>query len=109
MPIYIHLKDRKPFAFAGLWEEWNSSDGSQILSATIITTEPNDLVKTIHNRMPVILPESAYDQWLFPGEVDSHSLQPLLRPYDSNQMASYPVSRLVNNPRNDQPDCVLPQ
>lgn len=107
-PIYIHLKKGKPFAFAGLWEEWNSSDGSQILSATIITTEPNDLITPIHNRMPVILPESKYGQWLQPGEADIQAIRTLLRPYDANQMETYPVSRLVNNPKNDNVNCINP-
>lgn len=108
IPTYIHLKDRKPFAFAGLWEEWNSSDGSQILSATIITTKPNELVKHIHNRMPVILPESVFEQWLAPGEADSQDLSTLLRPFDASQMVTYPVSRMVNNPQNDNPACIQP-
>jgi putative SOS response-associated peptidase YedK len=108
LPTYIHLKDGKPFAFAGLWEEWNSSDGSQILSATIITTEPNEKIKSIHNRMPVILPASTYESWLQPGEADIIELSNLLRPYDASQMEKYPVSRMVNNPRNDQPACILP-
>ncbi|MCJ7700742.1 MAG: SOS response-associated peptidase, partial [Anaerolineales bacterium] len=69
IPTYIRLKDGKPFAFAGLWENWHSPDGSQILSTTIITTQPNDLVKPIHNRMPVILPEDSYQAWLTPDEI----------------------------------------
>jgi putative SOS response-associated peptidase YedK len=109
IPTYIQLKDGKPFAFAGLWEDWHSPDGSQILSTTIITTQPNELVKPIHNRMPVILPESAYEAWLTPGEVDTRTLIPLLIPFDADHMDAYPVSRLVNNPRNDSPDCILPQ
>jgi putative SOS response-associated peptidase YedK len=108
IPIYIRMKDGKPFAFAGLWENWNSPDGSQILSGTIITTEPNALVAPIHNRMPVILPESAYEQWLKPGEVDPHELSPLLRPFETEKMEAFPVSRLVNNPKNDTADCILP-
>ena len=107
-PIYIHLKGGKPFAFAGLWEEWNSIDGSQILSATIITTEPNDLIKPIHNRMPVILPESEYTQWLQPGEVDIQKYNDLLRPYEADQMETYPVSRVVNNPKNNSFSCIQP-
>jgi len=107
-PIYIHMKDGKPFAFAGLWEEWNSPDGSQILSATIITTSPNKLVAPIHNRMPVILPESAYPQWLTPGEVDVQKLNPLLSPFDANQMAAYPVSKMVNSPQNESPNNIKP-
>jgi putative SOS response-associated peptidase YedK len=108
IPTYIHMKDGKPFAFAGLWEDWHSSDGSQILSATIITTSPNSLVAPIHNRMPVILPESTYQQWLTPGEADTQKLGTLLQPYDSHPMETYPISRLVNNPRNDSPDCIKP-
>ena len=108
MPIYIHLNDRKPFAFAGLWEEWNNPDGSQILSTTIITTSPNSLLNPIHNRMPVILPESAYEKWLTPGEINPSELNRLLQPFESDLMDTYPVSRLVNNPRNDQPACIQP-
>ncbi len=108
IPTYIHMKPGKPFAFAGLWEEWNSPDGSQILSATIITTEPNELIKPIHNRMPVILSESAYEQWIAPGESDTHKLSSLLRPFDAELMEAYPVSRMVNNPRNDSPNCIKP-
>ncbi len=108
IPTYIQLKTGQPFAFAGLWENWHSSDGSEILSTTIITTEPNPLMKPIHNRMPVILPKAAYEAWLSPGEADPHTLNPLLRPYDSTLMTAYPVSRLVNNPQNDSPACVAP-
>jgi putative SOS response-associated peptidase YedK len=107
-PIYIHLKGHQPFAFAGLWEEWNSTDGSQILSATIITTEPNELISPIHNRMPVILPKSDYMRWLKPGEVDVREMSALLRPYDAEKMETYPVSRAVNNPINDSSKCILP-
>ena len=109
IPTYIRMKDGKAFAFAGLWENWHSPDGSQILSTTIITTQPNELLKPIHNRMPVILPEEAYDAWLTPGEADPQTLTPLLGPFDANLMEAYPVSRLVNNPRNDTPDCIRPQ
>jgi len=108
IPTYIRMKDGKPFAFAGLWENWQSNDGSHILSTTIITTQPNDLIKPIHNRMPVILPESTYDEWLKPGEVDPIELSPLLRPFDSDQMDAFAVSSLVNNPRNESPSCITP-
>ena len=108
IPTYIRMKNGKPFAFAGLWENWNSPDGSQILSGTIITTEPNSLIAPIHNRMPVILPESAYEQWLTPGEVDPQQLSPLLRPFEADKMEAYAVSRLVNNPANDKLECINP-
>ena len=108
IPTYIRLKDGNPFAFAGLWENWFSTDGSQILSTTIITTKPNDLLKNIHNRMPVILEKDSYDTWLKPGEVDSEILNPLLIAYPSDLMEAYPVSRFVNNPGNDTPECIRP-
>ena len=108
IPTYIRLSSEKPFAFAGLWEQWNSKDGSTILSCTIITTEPNEMMKSIHNRMPVILPEDSYQTWLDPSEKQPDQLSVLLRPYPAELMAAYPVSTLVNNPRNDLPQCVAP-
>lgn len=107
-PMYIHLKGKKPFVFAGLWEDWNPPDGSRVLSCTIITTEPNELLKEIHNRMPVILPESAYQTWLEPGEPNLAALQSLLQPYPADQMHAYPVSTLVNSPANESLQCILP-
>ena len=108
IPTYIRLKSGQPFTFAGLWENWHSADGSQILSTTIITTQPNELIKSVHNRMPVILPKSAYEQWLTPGDVAPQELSPLLRPYDADQMEAFPVSSFVNNPKNDSPNCIQP-
>jgi putative SOS response-associated peptidase YedK len=108
IPMYIKLTSGKPFGFAGLWEVWNSPDGSTILSCTIITTQPNELMHPIHNRMPVILPESAYPVWLQPGEQDPAVLTPLLAPYPAGEMLAYPVSTLVNSPANDLPAAVLP-
>jgi putative SOS response-associated peptidase YedK len=108
IPIYIKLESGKPFAFAGLWENWNSADGSQILSCTIITTKPNPLMEEIHNRMPVILPEEAYTKWLEPGEQKPENLSELLAPYPSDKMIAYPVSTLVNSPQNESPECIVP-
>ena len=108
IPMYIQLNSGKPFALAGLWEIWNSPDGSNLLSCTIITTQPNELMQPIHNRMPVILPASAYPTWLQPGEVDTRPLQALLAPYPAEEMVARPVSRAVNNPANDSPECITP-
>jgi putative SOS response-associated peptidase YedK len=107
-PIYIQLQSGKPFSFAGLWDLWNSPDGSQIYSCTIITTEPNSLMATIHNRMPVILPSEAYSQWLDPSEQRPEDLQKFLKPYPAEEMKAFPVSRLVNSPENDTPQCIQP-
>lgn len=108
IPTYIQLADGKPFAFAGLWENWNGPDGSQILSCTIITTQPNPLTATIHDRMPVILPQQALNRWLEPGEANPEKLADLLVPYPAEAMRAYPVSSLVNNPANDLPATVKP-
>jgi putative SOS response-associated peptidase YedK len=107
-PMYIKLKSGEPFAFAGLWENWNSPDGSNILSCTIITTSPNPLMEQIHNRMPVILPREAYERWLEPGEVNPAQLQELIRPYPAEAMTAYAVSTLVNRPENDLAACIQP-
>ncbi len=108
LPHFIRLKHGKPFAFAGLWDRWNAPDGSEILSTTIITTQPNDFIKPIHNRMPVILPPSAYERWLTPGEVPPGELDDLFVPYPAEEMQAYPVSTYVNSPKNDSPQCIQP-
>ena len=108
IPMYIQLKNKKPFAFAGLWEIWNASDGSEIRSCTIITTRPNRMMEEIHNRMPAILAPQHYQLWLSPDEKEAGSLAALLEPIPSDEMKAYPVSRLVNSPNNDLPDCILP-
>jgi putative SOS response-associated peptidase YedK len=107
-PFYFQVgQGRQPFAFAGLWEHWQSSEGDTIDSCTILTTEPNELLRSIHDRMPVILEPQDYDRWLDPTQ-RPELLQPLLRPYDAQQMVSYAVNTQVNNPRHDRPDCIEP-
>jgi putative SOS response-associated peptidase YedK len=108
IPMYIQLKSKKPFAFAGLWEIWYNGDGSEIRSCTIITTNPNRLVEDIHNRMPVILPAKVHQEWLSQEERDPKQLDRLLVPYEAEEMYAYPVSRMVNSPQNDNPSCILP-
>lgn len=107
-PFFIHMKDRKPFAFAGLWDSWNSPEGSHIKSCTIITTEPNELMSLLHNRMPVILHPRDYDKWLDPSPQIPDQLMPLLKPFPSDAMDAYPVTQLVNKPANDIPELVVP-
>lgn len=108
IPHFIFLKSRQPFAFAGLWDEWHSPDGGSVRSATIITTEPNELMATLHNRMPVILPPSAYAQWLDPAPQTPDRLLPLLKPFPADEMTAHPVSTLVNSPANDRAELVAP-
>jgi putative SOS response-associated peptidase YedK len=107
-PYFIHMKDRKPFAFAGLWDSWNSPDGSLIKSCTIITTDPNDLMALLHNRMPVILHPRDYTKWLDPSPQTPDQLTPYLKPYPADEMDAYPVTTLVNKPANDIPELVVP-
>lgn len=106
-PMYIRLASGDPFAFAGLWEMWQTAEDT-ILSCTIITTDPNDLMAQIHNRMPVILPPAAYEQWLDPAERSPDQLQGLLQPYPAELMTAYPISKLVNSPKNDSPALIEP-
>ena len=103
-PYYIHMKDGSPFAFAGLWETWRN--GQEIRSCTIITTEANELVGGIHNRMPVILPPEDYELWLDPDFEEKKALTSFLRPYPSDVIEAYPVSRRANSPSNNAPDCI---
>jgi putative SOS response-associated peptidase YedK len=108
VPHFIRFKSGAPFAFAGLWEHWQSTDGSEVRSATIVTTEPNELMATLHNRMPVILPQKTYAQWLDPAPQSPNRLQNLLVPFPNGEMEAYPVSTLVNSPGNDLAECILP-
>jgi len=107
-PFYIRLRSSRPFAFAGLWEHWEGADVSVIESCTLLTTQPNDLLRPVHNRMPVILHPKDYDLWLDPEVQNAELLQPLLHPYSSAEMDAYPVSRWVNSPGNDDPRCIEP-
>lgn len=106
-PYAVRLKEERPFAFAGLWDHWRN--GSQIIeSCTIITTQANELLKPIHDRMPVILAENAYEHWLDPATQNPAALQPLLQPYESEAMKVYPVSTRLNDPKNDDQECIVP-
>ena len=107
-PFYIHLRDSSPFAFAGLWEHWEKAGGTTIDSCAVLTTEPNELLRPIHNRMPVILPVQDYDLWLDPAAQKTEALQALLRPYPAPEMRAYPVSTWVNKPQNNSPQCIEP-
>ncbi|MGH2480111.1 MAG: SOS response-associated peptidase [Ktedonobacteraceae bacterium] len=100
-PMYITLQEDQPFAFAGLWDVWKNPDGEPVQSCTIITTPPNELMATIHNRMPAILRPGAYEDWLNPQLRDTEVLTHWLTPYPAELMKARPVSKLVNNPRND--------
>jgi putative SOS response-associated peptidase YedK len=106
-PMYIRLQGQRPFAFAGLWEVWKTPDGADVHSCTIITTQPNSLMESIHNRMPVILPPDAYSEWLTPEDRQPTQLEKLLVPYDPSEMVAFPVSKMVNSPDNDSPSLIV--
>jgi putative SOS response-associated peptidase YedK len=108
-PYYFRRRDDRPFALAGLWEQWwdnRERDGEPLETCTIITTEANELSQPIHDRMPVILDATDYDLWLDPDAQDKEPLQALLQPYDASQLRADPVSTHVNNVRHDDPQCI---
>lgn len=107
-PYCIRRADGRPFAFAGLWERWMSPDGTEVESCAVITTEPNELMRTIHDRMPVILEQDAWRTWLNPAPTKPEVLQELLVPLPASLLRAYPVSTKVNNPRFDRPECADP-
>jgi putative SOS response-associated peptidase YedK len=106
-PVYFRLKSHKPFAFAGLWE--GSRVGGELAkTCTIITTSSNSLVEPIHDRMPVILMEEDYQRWLDAAEKEPDELLSLLKPFPAEQMEAVEVSRAVNSPKNEGPECIEP-
>jgi putative SOS response-associated peptidase YedK len=107
IPHYIRMAKDRAFAFAGLWECWHGNDGSALDSCTIVTTDANDLMRPLHDRMPVILPEENFAQWLDPKNENVPELEALLRPYAPSEMTAFPISTLVNSPRNERPECIL--
>jgi putative SOS response-associated peptidase YedK len=106
-PYCFRPWDGRPWAFAGLWERWEGPQG-QLESCCILTTGANDLVRPVHDRMSVILPERHWAAWLDAGLQDAGELVPLLRPYPADAMRAYPVGSAVNNPKNDGPVCLEP-
>ncbi|AFH63679.1 SOS response-associated peptidase [Paenibacillus caseinilyticus] len=100
-PVRFRLKSREVYGFAGLWETWRGKDGTEMGTCTILTTQPNEIVREVHDRMPVILPREAERLWLDPGVEDPGHLQGLLQPYPAEEMYAYEVSPLIGNVRND--------
>jgi putative SOS response-associated peptidase YedK len=106
IPMHIRLRNREPFAFAGLYEYWKTKSGKMLESCTIITTTPNDLIKPIHHRMPVILNQEHESAWLNSENQDLATLLAMLKPYNLVQMEAFEVSDFVNSPRNQGPLCI---
>jgi putative SOS response-associated peptidase YedK len=107
-PMYIRMRGGELFAFAGLWEIWRDPDGKEVRSFTIITTAPNDLVKPIHDRMPAIMPREGYLDWLKQEAMSAEEATAWLRPFPADLMEAYPVRPLVNSPKNEGGDLIVP-
>ena len=107
IPYFIRLKNKKHFAFAGLWENWNK-EGNDLNTFTIITTSANKLMEDIHDRMPVILNKEGRFKWLDPDLKVTSQLKDLLLPYPSEEIEAYKISNFVNSPKNNTPECIEP-
>ena len=101
-PYAIALRSGDPYAFAGLWESWQPKEGAPLESFTILTTDPNELMEPIHNRMPAILERRDYPRWLDAGDPARPPVD-LLRPFPAEKMRLWPVSERVGNVRNNDP------
>jgi putative SOS response-associated peptidase YedK len=106
--MWVYLRSREPFGLAGLWDVWRKPDGVRIESFTIITTEPNDLIQPIHNRMPVILCREDEEQWLDASRTPFTKARSLLKPLPAELMDAHDVSTIVNSPQYDGPECIRP-
>jgi len=101
IPYRILMKDESLFSLAGIWDSWKNDQGELIHSFSILTIGPNELLKNIHNRMPVILEKEDEKAWL--GDTHPDILQSMLKPFSAGKMTAYPISKLVNSPANDHP------
>lgn len=107
-PYVIRHRDGSPLAFAGLWEVWHDAEDQPLRTCVIITTEANPLLALIHDRMPVVLPSGAWDEWLDPENQDVARLQKLLVPAPAKEFEAYEISTLVNNVRHEGPELIEP-
>jgi putative SOS response-associated peptidase YedK len=106
--MWVYLKTKEPFALAGLWDVWRKPDGKRVESFTIITTEPNEVVRPVHNRMPVILRPEDEEQWLDASRIPFTKAKSVLTPYPDELMDAHDVSPVVNSAKYDGPDCIQP-
>jgi putative SOS response-associated peptidase YedK len=109
VPHYVHLMNADSFVVAGLYEYWPGKEGAEpVESYTIITTDANEMMVKLHDRMPVILAEKNHVAWLDPKNEKAEALQAMLKPYPPEKMRAYPVSTRVNSPKNDDPELLSP-
>jgi putative SOS response-associated peptidase YedK len=104
-PFCFEVDDGELFAFAGLWDGWKNAEGQWIKTCSILTTTPNAVTSTVHDRMPVILRPDDYDVWLDPSMTNVQIISELLKPYDARLMRSYPISTRINHAANDDEEC----
>jgi len=107
-PFFVGLASGEPLAFAGLWRRSHLANGETLETCTILTTTASPLLRPIHHRMPMILPEAAWDAWLDPAVSEPEFLHALLSPVPDSELVAHEVGRAVNNPRNDAPSLVEP-
>lgn len=107
-PFYFRRRDGRPMVFAGLWELWRDAQGRPLRSCTIITTTANGTMAPVHRRMPVVLADADWDEWLRPGPIRPERLRQLLAPAPDDLLEVNPVGKSVNDARNDGPDLVSP-
>lgn len=107
VPYRFELTSKEPFAFAGLWQYEEDDKGNKVPHSVIITTTPNELIEKVHDRMPVILTPNNEEQWLNP-DISSEDAISLLEPYPANEMQKYQISTLVNSPKNDSAEILIP-
>ena len=105
-PMRVVMRTGEPFAFAGLWSVWKDPDGNRVPSCAIITTTANDMLSSIHDRMPVVLPREMEAFWLDDGVEDPDALRSVLSPYPNDEMEAYEVSTLVNSAANNVPEVI---
>ncbi len=105
-PFYFHLKSRKPFGFAGLFEDWPSPEGTTFTTCTILTTRPNPVVEKVHNRMPVILRSNLEEAWLDPEVTNPDIMNEIFDPFPPDEMDSYAVDTKVNMLTSNGPDLI---
>ena len=108
VPVRIRLKDEPLFAFAGLYEDWKGPDGETTRTCTILTTGANEIISGVHDRMPVILHPELEPEWLDSSIDDKDRLVSMMAPYDDSKIEIYQVSKLVNSPKNEKPECIEP-
>jgi putative SOS response-associated peptidase YedK len=108
-PVRIQMKGGSPFAFAGLWESWRNREGGEVHSCTILTMSANSFMKNIHDRMPLILQKNNESKWLDSSRTDPEEIKEMIQEFPNDYLESWDVSKLVNIPTNNNPECIEPE